>query len=230
MNDPIGKQALEVMSQAQWYNLWTYNLLKPHIKGRVLEIGSGIGNFTSILARDAQQVVATDIRPEYIKQLRKLKSKKIMVISGNIETNKFSAKIGKFDAIVCLNVLEHIDKDFLALENMRKKLKAGGRLLLLVPAHMFFYGSLDVNLGHFRRYSKTQIKKKLKKAGFEVNSLRYLNPISGLGWFFNSRVLKKRSVSLSNIKLFSFVVKPLIFLEEYFEPPFGLSVLCIAEK
>ncbi len=136
----------------------------------------------------------------------------------------------KVDSIVCLNVLEHIKDDRKALANMNKKLKKGGRLNLLVPSHMFFYGTLDKNLGHWRRYNKKGLSTKLKKAGFNLVDIRYINPIAGLGWFVNARVLKREAVSSGNIKIFTFLVKPIIFLEKFIRVPFGLSVYAIAEK
>lgn len=230
MDDPIGKQALEVMSQAGWYNKWTFELFKSELGDKVLEIGSGIGNYTKMIVKVSKHVYATDIRDEYLKKLNKLKSKNIEVTFADIEKNKFDQKVSQCDSIVCLNVLEHIMDDLRALRNMRSKLKRGGRLLLLVPSHKEFFGTLDKGLGHYRRYNKSSLQRKLKQAGFKIERIKYINPIAGLGWFLNARVLKKKELWSGNIKIFTALVKPLIFLEKFIEPPFGLSVFVVAKK
>ncbi len=61
------------------------------------------------------------------------------------------------DSVVCLNVLEHVRDDRLALEHMRQVLAPGGRAVFLLPAFESLYGPIDQNLGHFRRYSKASL-------------------------------------------------------------------------
>lgn len=229
MDDPIGKKSLEAMSEAGWYNKLIFDrFIKPNLGSRVLEIGSGIGNFTKLLLKNSNFVVASDIRSDYLNFLKKKKAKGLIVSFGDIEKNIFKPKSNNFDSLICLNVLEHIKDDQRALLNMNKKLKKGGRLILLVPAHQEFFGTLDQNLGHYRRYNKFNLRKKLKKANFKVVSENYFNPISGIGWYVNGRILKKKSINRSIIKIFNFVVKPIINFEKYIEPPFGLSVVIVA--
>ena len=75
--------------------------------------------------------------------------------------------------MVCLNVLEHIEDDVSALENMKKALQAtNGRLVLLVPAGPRLYSALDQNLGHFRRYDEAGLRDLAAKTGFGRDHLQ----------------------------------------------------------
>src|SRR5205823_9916344 len=67
-----------------------------------------------------------------------------------------------FDTAICLNVLEHIAAHESALGVIRDLLIPGGRLLLLVPAHRFLYGSIDREVGHERRYERDSLDRLLR--------------------------------------------------------------------
>lgn len=231
MNDCVGCKSLEVMSEAQWYNHLIFNrFVKPHVGQRVLEIGSGIGNFTKLLLKKSRFLYATDINDDYISLLKRIKNKKLRVGFGNIESNVFKPNYNNFDSIICLNVLEHIKNDKKALGNIYNRLKTNGKLILLVPAHQQFYCQIDKNLGHFRRYNKKSLRKKIINLGFNIVSEDYLNPISGLGWFVSGKILRKKMVSRDLIKIFNFLVKPIIKIETMIKMPFGLSVVIVAVK
>jgi 2-polyprenyl-3-methyl-5-hydroxy-6-metoxy-1,4-benzoquinol methylase len=59
-----------------------------------------------------------------------------------------------FDAIVYINVLEHIEADAEELALAKELLRPGGSVLIVVPAHQWLYARVDQLTGHFRRYSK----------------------------------------------------------------------------
>ncbi len=79
-----------------------------------------------------------------------------------------------FDAISCLNVLEHIQDDMAALRSMREMLKPGGLLALTVPLGPNLYDMFDEIHYHVRRYTLDEMREKLRSAGFEV---RFSNAI-----------------------------------------------------
>jgi SAM-dependent methyltransferase len=224
-----GELTLEVMRLASWYNNWLFSLVEPQISGRVLEVGAGIGNFTELLA-DKYKVTAIDLDRRYVKKLKKKFKDKVEVGLGDIEKGKYFFLDRRFDTLLCLNVLEHIQNDEKALVNTRKLLKSKGRLVLLVPAHQAAFGSLDKNLGHFRRYSRNDLVGKLEKLGFSVESIYYLNWLGFLGWFFNSKTFKRKVVPGNQLRLFNFLVRPFLLIEKIIKPPFGLSILAVVKK
>ena len=69
--DRIGETTLRIMKEVGWYNDWLFSFLEPIIKGAILEVGSGIGNFTPLLAKKGN-VVAIDVNENYVKKLTKL--------------------------------------------------------------------------------------------------------------------------------------------------------------
>lgn len=223
-----GKQTLESMSQAVWYNQWTVDKFKDFLYGDILEVGCGIGNFIDFLAKFGN-VWAIDIEKEYISKIKK-ENIKAKVGVGDIEKGKYFFNGQKFNSIVCLNVLEHIRNDQAALHNLNKLLKNKGKLILLVPAHQFLYGEIDRSIGHFRRYGKEKLHQDLKKAGFKIIKSNRLNFLGALGWFLAGRVLKETIVKQDKIKIFNLIAPLFLKLEGLIETPLGTSILVIAEK
>ncbi len=66
----IGEESQKIMSKARWYNRWLYSFVKPYLGKKILELGSGIGNFTELLVDDRRLVDASDIENKYLKKLR----------------------------------------------------------------------------------------------------------------------------------------------------------------
>jgi SAM-dependent methyltransferase len=135
----------------------------------------------------------------------------------------------RIDTIVCLNVLEHIEEDAASLADFASVLEPGGRLVLLVPAMPALYGSLDVHLNHFRRYDRAPLGELVTRAGFDVQTLRYLNRPGVFGWWLNSRVLKRRVLPRGQLAAFRWI-QPLLRLEENSDPSFGMSLLVLATR
>ncbi len=220
-----------IMEKAKWYNKWLYSFIKPHLGKRNLEISAGIGNFTEILTADNFLVDATDIEEKYLRLLKnRFQAKNVNVIRLNLEKKSVQIKSNYYDAAICLNVLEHIKNDKGALKIIYRRLKIGGRLILLVPAHRILYGSLDINLGHKRRYTRDELRKKLKSAGFKTEKTRYLNFIGAFGWFLNSKILKREIVSETQVILFDKLTRPLLQVEKIIKLTSGLSLFVVAKK
>lgn len=228
MSKYTGTSTLESMSQAGFYNKWTFNKFKDFLKGEILEVGCGIGNFTPTLSKYGK-VTAIDIDPGLVEGLKQLNNENISTGFGDIEQGKFFFKEKKFDVIVCINVLEHIKDDMKALENIKNLLKNNGILILLVPVNTFLYGEIDKAIGHFRRYSSQELVGNLKSLGLSVISSKKLNFLGALGWFISGCILKNTQVTENKIKLFN-LISPLLVIENYIEPPLGTSVLIIAKK
>jgi SAM-dependent methyltransferase len=229
--EDIVYQTLQRMKKLHRYNQWIFLKFRPFLGKRVLEIGSGIGNITKFLL-DRDLVIATDLEPRYLTLLKNTfgNYKKFRVESIDIS----GSEVGRFrsdhiDSVICFNVLEHIKQDETALKNIFNLLEPGGRLLLFVPSHSWLYGSLDQHLGHCRRYGKRELKHKLEKIGFKVVFLEYFNRIGILGWFLNSKILRRKRLSPFQLRIYNLLV-PLFKLEKFLPLPFGASLLVVAEK
>ncbi len=231
--DKILISDLKIMAAARNYRGWMFRRLAPFIGQRVLEIGAGIGNFTTLLL-DRELVVATDNYPPCVEYLKlhlgdRLKTPPVLLdASRDIESQ---LRDYEFDTIVCLNVLEHIEDDCKALAQMRATLAPGGRLVLLVPAFQFLYGSVDRALGHYRRYTRKTLLPIMQRAGFLIERSFYMNVVGMGGWFWNNRIIKRSEESGKQIGIFDRYVAPLAeFTERLFPPPAGLSLIAIGRK
>lgn len=221
-------QTLESMSQATWYNRWTQNQFSQYLSGEILEVGCGIGNFSSFLSKYGN-LTSIDINRDYLRQAKKKLNQEVDVGFGDIEKGQYFFKEKEFNTIVCMNVLEHIKDDLKALKNIYDLLTIGGCLILLVPAHQFLFNKIDQSIGHFRRYQKEKLKLLLTE-DLEIVKIKEINFLGSLGWFLAGKLFKEQKVSEGKIKLFNLISPPLLLLENIFEPPFGTSILVIARK
>ena len=229
--EDIVYQTLRRMKKLHRYNQWIFSKFYPFLGRRVLEVGSGIGNITKYLL-DRDFVIATDVEPRYLTLLKNTfgKYKKFMIENFDISNSDVERyRSYHIDSVICFNVLEHIEKDEKALENIFNILEPGGRLLLFAPSHRWLYGSLDQHLGHHRRYGKEELKRKLENAGFNVILLKHFNRIGILGWFLNSKILRRKRLPSLQLRVYNLLV-PLSKMEELFPLPFGTSLVAIAEK
>lgn len=229
----IGMMTLRRMERLGPYNAWLHARVEGALGKRVLEVGSGVGNQTRFFA-DRERVVASDVEVHYVRELKARFEGRSNVrvasyrfpLSGADREELLAEKL---DSVVCMNVLEHIEDDAATLRDFASVLPVGGRLALVVPSMKALYGSLDVHLHHFRRYEKADLEALVKSAGFEVEKIRFLNRPGVLGWWLNSKVLKRKVLPKGQLRAFRWIL-PLLKLEEKAEPSFGMSLLVVARK
>jgi len=119
------------------YTAWIVDRARPYLHGRVLDAGAGTGTFTAAVASHVREVVALEPESRFVEMLqdRFAEEPRVHVVHGDAE--ELRSDLGEFDAIVCFNVLEHVRDDHRALCALHARLRPGGALLLLVPAHHF---------------------------------------------------------------------------------------------
>lgn len=225
------RETLDDLSAAVHYNQWIYEMLRPHLGSRILEIGCGTGNLTGYFARHGQ-VLASDVHEGYLKEARqRLKGIKGVAFQKiNLERQMPALRRFGADTIVCVNVLEHLRDDHRVLLQCLRLLKPGGKLLLFVPALPSLFGSMDESYGHFRRYTRPELEKKMAQAGFQVEYCRYLNLLGVPGWWFNGKVLKRKIIPKSQMMLYDRVVSFTSKIERFLPKPIGLSLFCVGIK
>ena len=219
---------LESMKEAGWYNQHLLKLISKYLQGDILEIGFGVGNFSDLLSNYGR-VWAIDANHRYLTKVKGI-NKDITFGLGNIETGKYFFGKKRFDTLVMLNVLEHIKNDNQALKNCNQLLKPGGNLILLVPAHQFLFGEIDKSIGHFRRYEYYKLHKLLKINNFTVLNINKINLLGAVGWFIAGKIMKRKHVSSSNVRIFNIVAPLLLKMEKIIKPPVGISLLAVAQK
>ena len=225
---------LKTMAGAANYNSWIWNNIKDHIGNSILEIGAGIGTFTHYLC-DYSKVHATDIADNCIEILKNRFLNHPNVIIAKFDITRISeleywAK-QEIDTMICLNVLEHIDDDLDALKNLYSIVCGKAKLILMVPAFQFAFGKIDSVDGHFRRYSMGNLILKLDTAGFSTLNVRYFNSIGLLAWYYTNKVVRNERTSPMKVRIYDKYFVPILSrIEGFAKPPFGQSIIAIAEK
>ena len=227
-----GAETLHALSGAPRFNRWMADTIRPYVGERVLEIGAGIGNLTRALLPRRKRYVATDIDSEHLARLatRFQHRPNLLLRYCNLERPADFAEFpASMDSVVCLNVLEHVEDDMLGLKNIHSVLRPGGRAIILVPHGQEIFGTLDVALGHYRRYSHADLKDKLERAGFRVERIIDFNRISRPPWYVSGRILKRKTLGSGQMKVFDSFVWLWKWLDSYLPWP-PTSIIAIAVK
>lgn len=227
------RETLRRMADVDHYNSWIYELMRPYIGRRIIEVGCGIGNMTGYFLQ-AELLLAFDLLPESASWVsEKFQGcDNLIVQQGDVCDEAFIGRVKghQFDTVVSTNMLEHVEQDARALSHMSRLLVEGGYLLLFVPAGSYLFGSLDVALGHYRRYDKPRLTKLVSDAGLHIEQLCYVNALGVLGWYLNSRILRRQLLPKNQLSAFNALAPLLRRIESRIPPPFGQSLLCVARK
>ena len=222
-------QSADQMSIANNYNNWLFEQLSTYLKGEVLEVGCGVGTFTCLLDDYpyCDTIDSIDISESAINHVRQTYSFKKV----NLRKADISSVEKKYDCIICMNVMEHIENDSFFFQNLINRLKKNGVLFLLVPSHKFLYSDFDREGGHYRRYSKKDIIKWIYN-GINLKEQYYFNFIGALGYYVVYKLLKKipDSDASSEIGFFDTYIVPFSrkFLPK--KMPIGISLISVIVK
>ncbi len=223
---------LNILQESHHYNQWIYSLLEPYLSGVVLDIGSGLGDIVSLFVRpQVEEVILSDCDENLVARLRQrqfsLRKYRVIVLDTTQDEAITQLKGERVDIITCVNVLEHIEDDIGALRRMRDMLKPGGKVVILVPALLCLYGTLDACVGHQRRYTQEALKTKIQSAGFNIEAWHYMNIFGVLTWFLAGRVLKQKKFSEKTCYQLDKIVPLLRGIERGFRPPWGQSLMMV---
>jgi SAM-dependent methyltransferase len=224
-----GKE-LEAMSFAANYHRWIVDEIAPFLGGKVAEVGAGIGSVSELLLRAPLEELhafepSANMYPRLAERLRA--EPRATPVNDSFGAGQAGAA---FDSVAYINVLEHIEDDRGELAHAHAALRAGGHLLVFVPALPWLYGELDRRVGHRRRYTKDGLVRAVESAGFAVERARYFD-IAGIVPWYVSFVLLRRSMDAGSVSLYDrVVVPPMRLLESVITPPIGKNVLLIARK
>jgi len=138
-----------------------------------LDIGAGVGR-QSLLLRDelGMQVTAIELSDFGVAACLEKNLKVIQISATQLPLLSES-----FDAIIAMDVLEHIQEDVDVLNEIERVLKLNGSTFITVPAFPFMWSDHDVAVGHVRRYTKSEIVDKIEQSGLTITSLRYWNSL-----------------------------------------------------
>lgn len=202
----IGSE-LDLFAHAVTWKAYFRSQLLPYLQGDVLEVGAGIGANTRLLCE------ATQRRWLCLEPDRSLAARieggglppRCEVIAGTIED---LPPQDRFDAILYLDVLEHIENDRQDLTLAAAHLKAGGALIVLAPAWQWLFTPFDQAIGHYRRYSKASLREVVPSTLSEDRVL-YLDSVGLVSSLGNKLVLHAAMPTLGQIRFWDRLLVPL---------------------
>jgi SAM-dependent methyltransferase len=210
MKDYIGNE-LELFKHAHNWKNYYASFIKKYLINDVLEVGAGIGETTRSLC-DGNQKSWLCVEPdaELTKEITIKKESGYLPSFIEIVTNTLEGVDSnrKFDAIIYIDVIEHIENDTDELKKASSFLKPGGHLIVLVPAHNYLYSEFDKSIGHFRRYNKKMLIEVAPKELKQID-LKYLDSLGLLASLANKWFLKQDYPELKQIKFWDNFIIPI---------------------
>jgi len=166
-----GQHSIDIASRH--LALGSFRKLANNDEAILLEVGCSSG----YLLQDFQKylpnlnIIGSDYLAESLKKLS-IHCPKIPLLQFDLQNCPLPDD--SVDGVAALNVLEHIEKDELALKHLYRILKPGGVMHIEVPAGQNLYDIYDEYLLHHRRYSLMGIETKVKAAGFKILNSTHL--------------------------------------------------------
>lgn len=198
---------LEIFAHANNWKNYVRSQIEAYLTGSVLEVGAGIGSNTLAhlpgpnkrwvcLEPDSQLAACIRSNPALTS---------CQVIVGTIADLPAAER---FDAVLYMDVLEHIADDAAELRRSAEHLTPGGRIIVVAPAHRWLFTPFDRAIGHYRRYNATT----LRNAGpqdMTLERLRYLDAVGMCASLGNRLFLSSPAPTIGQIKAWDRFFVPL---------------------
>lgn len=235
---PYDGHDLEALADLPRYTGWILDEFSPFLRGRVIEVGAGIGNVAlRYLDRSGPAAVTDAVLVEPAANLharlvqRVGSDARVHTVHGTLDAVPAALLDRPFDAAVMVNVLEHIEDDLGTLRRLRELLRPGGAVCLFVPAGPWLFGSLDRAVHHVRRYRRRELDHVVRAAGFEVAKLAWFDALGMVPWFVAGRVLRRKTFDRTAAMLYDQVGVPLTrAVEARVRLPVGKSLVAVGVR
>lgn len=208
-----------------WKSYWAEHL-RPFVRGDVLDVGAGLGATFEYLNEPAGTWTCLEPDPELARRIQQRfgeHRKAPRVLTGTTATLPADAR---FDTIVYIDVLEHIEHDAAEVELAKGLLRSGGSLIVLSPAHPALYSPFDASVGHFRRYTASAIRS-LTPPGLALTELFFLDGLGAFASLF-ARVARRREPTKAQIRTWDRLIVPVSRATDFVTRRFvGRSVVAV---
>jgi SAM-dependent methyltransferase len=232
-NKYIGDE-LEVFAEAKnWKNYWG-GKIKKYLKGNVLEVGAGIGTNTALLINDKKVTRWVCLEPD-----SELSSKINSTVGGGKEVEKLEVVSSylsnyksetKFDSVLYIDVIEHIENDKEEVARAVSYLKDDGFIIILVPAYNYLYNDFDKAIGHYRRYDRKMLKEVLP-GNIKIVSLFSLDSLGLFASLTNKFFLKQSYPTRKQIKFWDSMIIPISKItDKLILEKAGKSIILVGQK
>jgi 2-polyprenyl-3-methyl-5-hydroxy-6-metoxy-1,4-benzoquinol methylase len=228
-----GGLELELFRTAFNWKRYVKEIVSPYIAGRVLEVGAGIGGQTRLLCtRNALSWTAVEPDASLAAEFTRQAQLDPFELPVEIVVGTLSGMAGerRFDSILYMDVLEHIQDDAGELRLAVEKLAPGGALIVLAPAYESLYSPFDKAVGHYRRYDATSLSA-IAPAALKLELIRHLDSVGTLASWANKMVLKQSVPNAGQLRTWDEILVPLSrWLDPLLRYRFGKSILAIWRK
>lgn len=205
---------LETFRDALNWKQYLASQVREWIRGDVLEVGAGIGGSSQALCTNAvTSWTSLEPSPDFEKELRRAvgelaRAKPSIRAQAAIGTLNDLPSAPSYDTILYIDVLEHIADDRRELAEAALRLKPGGCVIVLSPAHQWLFSDFDAAIGHHRRYDAKSLRA-LTPAGTERVSERYLDCVGVAASLSNRMLIRSSSPSYRSIQLWDRLMVPM---------------------
>lgn len=213
-----------------WKSYWSQEI-RPFVRGDVLEVGAGIGSNTSFLdTGNLGRFVCLEPDPGLLDRLERqvnAGTRKYETVCGTLET---LPEDQQFDTIVYIDVLEHIEDDRTELSRAAARLRSGGHVIVLSPAHQWLFTPFDAAIGHFRRYGGAMLNA-ISPAGLEMELCRYLDSVGLAASAANLVFLRQSMPTKEQLRLWDSLLVPMSrLMDRLVMYSIGKSILAVWRK
>lgn len=154
---------LELFRRAKNWKAYFARRLRHYVHGDVLEVGAGLGATTEVFCRGAvRSWTCLEPDPELARRLgEQVGAGSGLALAPAVVVGTLAdlPVADRFDTVLYIDVLEHIEDDNTEVAIAARRLRPGGVLVVLAPAHPFLFSPFDKAIGHYRRYNRSMLRR-----------------------------------------------------------------------
>ena len=167
--------------------------IAPYLGQEILEVGAGLGGTTRALCRGTEtRWVCLEPDPALADRLKAEQASGRLPGSCEVVVGSLAdqLEVDRFDSVLYMDVLEHIEGDHAEMVQAARRVKPGGYVIALSPAHQWLYTPFDRSIGHCRRYSRATLRA-LTPPGLDLVWLGYLDSVGFFASLANKLLLQQ---------------------------------------
>lgn len=204
----VGEELDLFAGATNWKAYWAERV-RPFLGRRVLDVGAGLGATAKLLAGSVERWTCLEPDEKLARRLEAAIDRRELPPNCDVICG-FLGEVGestRFDSILYIDVLEHIERDAEQLQRSVPYLAKGGHLVVLAPAHNWLFSPFDASIGHHRRYNKRMLRQ-ISPPGCTIVSMKYLDSLGLALSLANAVILRRSMPTPANISFWDRVVVP----------------------
>ncbi len=202
---------LELFAGARRWKAYWSGQIAPYLGAAVLDVGAGLGATAAALAAHPAVTAWTCLEPDprFAIALEAKVAARELPSAIRVSQGTLAEHVGgPYDAILYIDVLEHIREDRSELARAAGVLAPGGKLIVLSPAHPFLFSPFDAAIGHERRYTRDTLLA-CSPPGLKLERMRYLDSVGLAASLSNRAVLRQSMPTARQIAIWDRLMVPM---------------------